>query len=268
MPLPIFVQGNLEDRPHVSFSEAYTASCCPYKHWEQYRLKKPQEDTIYTVFGKAVGESIEKYKKYGQKMSWISIGKKIFRFVLDHGWPEKMEEKDRDWRVWTRAGLRIFKDTLEFLDEEFPWWELIDFEYPIYEEILGRGKKFKGFIDLIFKWNGKIYIIDFKTTASGWFKQQLEDTHKLYQVTLYKYFYCLKTGTDPSNVETAYLLLKRKPAKKATTSVQLLEQTSGKVKMGNAVSWLSKQIELIETGIKIKSPTTCSFCVCGLAKRK
>lgn len=268
MGLPVFIHKNLEDRPHVSFSEAYTMSKCPYKHWEQYRLKKPQEDTIYTVFGKAVGEAIERYKKNGINTSWISIGKKIFRFLVDNDWPEKMNEEDKDWRVWVRAGLRIFKDTLDFLDEEFSTWELIDFEYPLYEEVPGREKKFKGFIDLIFKWNGKIYIIDFKTTASGWFRDQLEDTHKLYQVTLYKYFYCLKTGTDPDKVETAYLLLKRKPSKNASTSVELLEMTSGKVKLQNSIEWLSKQIETIEVGVRVKSPTTCKFCVCGAVKKR
>lgn len=265
MPLPIYKKNDLEDRPHISFSEALVFSKCSFKHYEQYRMKRPQEDTIYTIYGKAVGEAIERYKKYNKSHSWITMGKKIFRFILDNGFGEYVNERDKDWRIWVKSSLRIFKDTLRFLDENYPGWELIDFEYPLYEQIEGREKKFKGFIDLIFKHNGTIYLWDLKTTNSGWFQDQRQDTHKLYQVALYKYFYCQKTGTDPNQIKTAYLLLKRKPNKSATTCVELFEQTSGNKKMENAVAWLKEQAEGIEQGIRIKNKSKCSFCICGEA---
>jgi hypothetical protein len=267
MALPVFTKPtDLEERPHISFSEALTFYKCPYKHWENYRLKKPQEDTIYTIFGKAVGEALERYKKYDKKHSWITMGKKIFRFLLENGFGEFVNEKDQDWRIWARSSLRIFKDTLEYLDINFPGWELIDFEYPLYEQIEGSEKKFKGFVDLIFKHDGQLYLWDFKTCGWGWTPEQKSDTQKLYQITLYKHFYCQKNGIDPDEIKVAYLLLKRKPAKKAETSVELFEQTSGKKKIENALIWLKEQAEGIESGIKIKKKTTCAFCVCGAAR--
>lgn len=262
MSLPIYKKENLEDRSHISFSEALTFYKCPYKHWEQYREKRPQEDTMYTVFGKAVGEALERYKKYGKKHSWITMGKRIFNFVVENGFGD-IPEKDKDWRIWVKAGLRIFNDTLAFLDENYPGWEVIDFEFPLYEPIEGSEKKFKGFVDLIFKHNNKIYLWDFKTCGWGWTPEQKSDTQKLYQVILYKYYYCQKTGTDPNNISTAYLLLKRKPAKSAKSAVELFETTSGKKKMENAVLWLNEQADGISRGIRIKNKTKCAFCICG-----
>lgn len=265
MPLPIFKKENLEERPHISFSEALTFYKCPFKHWEQYREKRPQEDTIYTVYGKAVGEALERYRKYDKKHSWITMGKKIFNFIIDNGYGEYVSEKDQDWRFWVAGSLRIFKDTLEFLDENYPGWELVDFEFPLYEPIDGTEKKFKGFIDLIFKHDGKIYLWDFKTCGWGWTPEQKSDTQKLYQVILYKHFYCQKMGINPDEVSTAYLLLKRKPAKSAPSAVELFETTSGKKKVENAVEWLKEQADGIGRGVRVKNKTKCAFCICGEA---
>jgi len=269
MPLPIFKKTELFDRPHISFSEAYKFYRCHFNHWQQYRLKKPQEDTIHTIFGKTIGKALEDRKKHGIKNSWISIGRSIFSFLADGGsWGEYVKEEDQNWRVWTKIGFRIFKDTLEFLDETYPGWKLLDFEFPLFEEIPGSKKKFKGYIDIIFEHNGKIHIMDFKTCGWGWDKEKRENTHLLYQVALYKYFYCLKTGTDPNIVECSYLLLKRKPKASDKTCVELFEQTSGKVKLKNAVNWLEAQAKGIEEGLSIKLKDTCEFCVCGAAPKK
>lgn len=268
MALPIF-KPQVEEREYISFSEAYTFYKCNYKHWLNYREKIRGEDTIFTEFGKAVGSSLERHKKNNVKNAWISIGKSIFRFLANGGeWGEFVKEEERDWRAWTKIGFRIFKDTLTFLDETYPNWELIDFEYPLFEEIEGTKKKFKGYIDLIFKHNGKIYILDFKTCGWGWGPDKRENTQKLYQVILYKYYYCKKNNIDPKNVDCAYLLLKRKPAKKALTSVELFEITSGLVKLNNSVNWLKEQAEGIDKGRRIKLKHTCEFCQCGAATKK
>lgn len=260
MGLPIF-RPQLNNREYISFSEAYTFFKCPHKHWSTYREKKPQEQTIYTIFGTAVGEALENYHK-NVKNSWISIGKSIFRFILDSEWPEKLPESEKDWRLWTKTGFRVFKDTLDFLNETYPGWELIDFEYEIFEPIEGSEKKFKGYIDIVFKHNGKIHIIDFKTCSWGWGPDKLQNTHKLYQVILYKHFFCAKNNIDPNDVECGYLLLKRKPAKKLSTSVELIPQTSGKVKVKNALNWLKEQAVGIDSGVRLKMPDTCEFCSC------
>lgn len=267
MALPIF-KPQLEDRNYISFSEAYTFFKCNHKHWLNYREKIKGEATIHTEFGKAIGAALEQHKKYNVKNAWISIGKSIFRYLIDGEWGEFVKEEEQDWRLWSRKGFRIFKDTLEFLDKEYPNWELIDFEYPLFEDIEGSKKKFKGYIDIIFKWNGKIYILDFKTCSWGWGKDKRENTHKLYQVILYKHFYCKKNNINPKDVECGYLLLKRSPAKKAESSVELFGISSGLVKMNNSVEWLMNQAIGIDNGSRVKLKHTCEFCMCGAAPTK
>lgn len=267
MPLPIIKNKNVEIRPHVSFSEILVYFRCCFQHHLKYIQKIPQEDTIFTVYGKAVGEALERYRKYEKRTSWILMSKKIFRFILDNGFGEYVSEKDQDWRFWVKSAFRVFEDTIDFLDQKYPGYELIDFEYPLYEDVEGTNKKFKGYIDIIIKHNDKIYIIDFKTTSSFFMWKKKADTHKLYQVVLYKYFYCQKTGTDPNDVETAYLLLNRKPSKKDKSSVELVETTSGIKKMNNAVEWMKEQINGIDAGIKIAKVDTCEFCICGAKKK-
>ena len=253
-------------RPHVSFSECLSFFNCPYKHWLIYREKIERKDTIYTIFGTVIGSSIEKYKKDGIKNAWISIGKAIFYHLLDHDWPEITAEDDRDWRDWTRSGMRMFQDTMNYLDEHYPGWELVDFEYPLYEDIEGTNLKFKGYIDFIFKHDGKIYLWDFKTTKRDWSKYARSDTQKLYQVILYKHFYAKKMNLDPKDIHVAYFLLKRKVAKKHKYCVEVFEQTSGTKKMENSVQWLKDQAMGIEKGIRIRKVSTCNFCECGEKK--
>jgi len=268
MTLPIYKK-ELQERPYISFSEAHAFSTCPHKHWQIYREKIAREDTIYTVFGTAVGEAIEDFKKNNKKFSWISLCKKIFRFIVENEeWPEWVKEDEKDWRLWARSALRIFKDTLAFMDQTYPGWKLIDFEYELNEPIEGCKKTFKGYIDFIFEWKDKIYIFDFKTTKTGWYLDQRQDTEKLYQVILYKNYYCKKNNIDPKKIQCAYLLLKRQPPKKAESSVELFEQTSGNVKLRNAESWLKEQAQGIEKGISLRKVDTCSFCVCGKSNNK
>lgn len=267
MPLPIF-KADFEIKPHISFSEAYSYFNCPYNRYLTYVEKKQNEETIYTHFGKQMGLALEKYKKNGAKNAWIGLGKSIFNFIIDNEWAEIVPQRHRDFRIWVRAAIKNFHDTIIFLDEKFPNWEIIDFEYPLYEDIPGTSKKFKGFIDIIFKYNNQIWILDFKTSTKSWDKSKRSDTEKLYQVSLYKEFYCMKNGVDPDIVNVGYLLLLRekingKSFSKNESSVEMFEQTSGKVKRRNAINWLKNQADGIDSGIKIMNTSTCKFCQCG-----
>ena len=256
------------EKQHISFSEAYTFFKCPYNHNLQYVLNKRSEETIFTVFGKLIGEMIEARKKANDNfafdvfkeklLKWIDINPNIIRADKE---PEPINKKE-----WLDAAERIYNELFVFLDKEFPGYEVLEFEFPIYEDVPNYSLKFKGYVDFIIKHEDKIWILDFKTTKRSWDKETLSNTEKLYQVTLYKKFFCNIFEIDPKKVETAYLLLKRDP-KKDECAIEIIKTTSGKIKVNNSIEWLKEQAEGIGAGIKLKKTNTCAFCQCGSAPK-
>lgn len=257
-----------QPRQHISFSEAYTFSKCPYNHYTQYVLKQRSEETIYTKFGTLMGRAIEDKKKNLHEDAWKEFENKLCEWIdanphiIREGKAPELIDKDE----WIEAGRKIYNEVFVFLDKEFPGYQVLEFEFPIYEDVPEHHLKFKGYVDFIIKHEDKIWILDFKTTKKMWDAETLSDTEKLYQVTLYKKFFCDMFEIDPKDVETAYLLLKRAPWKDEPI-IEIVKTTSGKVKMNNCIEWLKEQSEGIQAGIRVKKTNTCKFCSCGSAPK-
>ena len=177
-------------RDYISFSEIHLFSQCPYKHYKRYTLGEKEPGTIFTFFGTAVHNSIENKWKNGIQNSWITLGK-IISLYCDYA--------DEDHVTWIKSAFRIYKDFFIWIDENFPSCQLYDIEFKLEEPIKGCDRKFLGYIDLILYDPEKdiYHILDLKTSSWGWNKQQLSDTLKLYQVILYKKFFCEKMNIDP-----------------------------------------------------------------------
>lgn len=260
-----------KDRDYVSFSELHLFSSCPYKHHKNYNLKERESFTFYTAFGTALHEAIEQKWKYKNDLAWLKMGKIVFliaKFFKD----EDGKFSGKTPKEWVKSAFRIYDDFFVFIREEFPDYELYDIEMELDEDIEGCSRRFKGYIDIIMynPKKDKYLIVDLKTSGWGWNKDQLSDTKKLYQVILYKNFFCLKMNIDPKKVDTCYILLLRNPAKKKRLAIDIHPTTSGTKKVSNAVNWMIDTVKLIEKGIKLKTPSTCSFCVCekSLVKKR
>lgn len=255
-------------KQHISFSEALTFDKCPYNHYLQYVLKKRSEQTIYTMFGTLIGRAIEDKKKNNNDNALLELEEKLKSWIVENPFIVRSDDtkEEIDTEEWINSARSIYENIFPFLDKRFPGYELLDFEFPIYEDVPEHTLKFKGYVDFIIKHEGVIWILDFKTTKRSWNKDTLSDTTKLYQVILYKKFFCEMFSIDPTTVATAYLLLKRAPSKNEDV-IEIVETTSGKVKLNNSIEWLKEQADGIAAGIKLKKPQTCSFCNCGSAPK-
>lgn len=251
-------------RDYVSFSEVHLFFQCPYKHDKAYNLGERDEYTFYTVFGSTIHEAIEQKWKHKNDLAWLRMGK-IIHVVSRIFADENGKFSGKTPSQWVKAAFRIYVDFFVFIEENFPDCELYDIEMKLEEEIENFDRKFLGYIDLILYDPKKdiYHIIDLKTSGWGWGKKQLSDTKKLYQVILYKHFFCKKMKVDPKKVHTHYLLLLRNPAKSERLAIKLHSTTSGAKKVQNSVDWLNDTIKKIKMGIKLKTPATCSFCICG-----
>ena len=78
-----------------------------------------------------------------------------------------------------------------------------------------------------------------------------------YQLTLYKRFFALKHGIDPSNIMTHFALLKR-TAKK--DFVEFVDVSSGERKTANAMNLLLLAIKSISAKKVIKNKLSCKNC--------
>ena len=236
-----------------------------YRHYLTYILENKEPKNIHLVFGNAVHDSIDAAKK-GEKYPWITMGKTIYKWAKEnptYSYKDKEGKKvvvNLDPKEWTKQAFNIYNEIFDWLDEKFPNYELIGSEIALYEPIPGvEDLKFKGFIDFFIKVDGKYHLIDFKTCGWGWGSWKRTNTHKNYQLILYKDFLCRKMELDPKSVTTHFVLLKREPPEKASR-IELVTITSGAKKMSNADAWMKKQAKSMKRGLKLKNRTACKFC--------
>lgn len=265
---------------------------CPFKHFERYVLGK-KESSVFTIFGSACGVALEQNLLHGNKQSWITFLKTIIKFIksqklenenLKDGfykkWCDKnkkevseesfLEYKRTQIESFSKSALNIYKDIIPYFSNELKEWDIVSFEIPLLEKIDEIDLNFKGYIDCVLKHKeeDRYKILDFKTCSWGWDLEEKTNTAKLYQVILYKKYWCEKNKIDTSKVECAYLLLKRTPSKKDPSAVEMFDVTSGDRKLKNAEIWVLQNLKKIFENLKVKSPETCSYCSCNKKKRR
>ena len=195
--------------PHISYSELKDWKFCAFYH------KLTRVDGIdgfkgnaYTAFGSAIHSVCEK-KLLQEEMSesfFVQELKKNIAALPDDAVIDKKLVLDM-----MGQGKRIIPEIEDALNEYFEDYEVLAVEMPLMEDIENEeGYKFKGYIDAIVATpDGKIHIFDWKTCSWGWDAKRRSDPIVAYQLTLYKNFFCQKTGANPKDVETHFALLKR-----------------------------------------------------------
>ncbi len=153
---------------------------------------------------------------------------------------------------------------------------LAGIETLLYQE-LRPGVFIKGLIHIVLynetvdKW----YIIDLKTSTSGWSDYVKKDDTKIAQVLLYKEFFAKQFNIDIDKIEVVYYILKRKVPMEAEFAsmqrrVQEFKPPSGKIKTGKAVAMMNRFVQetLDEAGNffdkdfqATPSESSCRFCV-------
>ena len=164
-------------------------------------------------------------------------------------------------------GGKLSEQVLPSLENYFDDCEVFMAEEKLYEPISGTDDYlFKGYVDLIIKEGDNYHIIDWKTCSWGWDSRKRSDKMILYQLILYKHFFCQKYDISPDMVHTHFGLLKRTSKKNI---VELFKVTSGPKRIENALELLHKAIQTIKSGVHIKNKLSCtSGYGCDLYKTK
>ena len=174
-------------KEHVSYSEVRQWKECPWRHKLLYIDKLSTfEESPHLHYGTIVHDACEhflktktlKIEEAKQKIvdTWKEHGFDSDDFIFLQtqraelqGWKYR-HSKLKDWLQWAETSLLSLPG---FLDETFPGWELVSAEEPLYEQIVDKETKFKGYIDCIikipYKNDYKYWVLDWKTSsARGW----------------------------------------------------------------------------------------------------
>lgn len=215
----------------ISYSQYKKYSECPRAWQYRYRDKKRlPSDSIHTIFGKAIHETIQLYLDTMYMDTVKAANALELDLILKHKLKEeflaakkkfqKSEETDKqfpctveDMTEFYQDGLNILKEFKKHRSDYFNTrtTELISIEEPIIKEVKS-GVHFAAFLDVIIrnKNTGKYTIIDIKTSTKGWNKWKKKDKVLVNQVVAYKNFYAEKLGVDPDQIKVMYLIVKRK----------------------------------------------------------
>mgnify|MGYP003114485533 FL=1 len=242
---------------YISYSELKDWKFCPHYH------KLTRIDGIagftgneYTAFGTSIHSVCERKmlkEQFDDNEYFLSEFEKNLS-ELD----EELETNNKLIEQMCVAGAQIIPHIMPAVEEKFGKYEVISTEEKLMVPIEGAEYNFKGYVDLVIKTeDGKYHVIDWKTCSWGWDMRKRTDPMVTYQLTLYKKFFALKHGIDPSNVVTHFALLKR-TAKK--DFVEFVDVSSGERKTSNAMNLLMLAIKNISAKKAIKNRLSCKRC--------
>lgn len=251
-------------KPHISYSELHSWADCSYRHKLQYIDKINMfRPSYHLAFGTACHAALEDYLKTRV------MNANLAHEQLDKLWrPEfaRAEPKEKDFSLdkLKQQATEILGEIPEFLEKTFPGWELVGAEQALYEAIDAKGAKFKGYIDCIIKSKDKkgkelVWILDWKTSGSGWHPMKKQDPLTGLQLTLYKNFWMQKDGQlSLKDVRCGFVILKRKV--KPTKHCELLKVSVGEVTLKRGLRMITSMLMSMERRLHIKNRNSCKFC--------
>lgn len=244
-------------QPYISYSELKDWKFCANYH------KLTRIDGIDGFTG-------NEYTAFGTSVHSVCDRKMLNEQFDDNGYflsefEKNLSELDKDTETDPKlieqmriAGVRLNPHIIPAVEEKFGKYEVISTEEKLMVPINGTDYNFKGYVDLVIKTeDGKYHVIDWKTCSWGWGMRKRTDPMVTYQLTLYKRFFALKHGIDPSNIMTHFALLKR-TAKK--DFVEFVDVSSGERKTANAMNLLLLAIKSISAKKVIKNKLSCKNC--------
>lgn len=275
---------------NISYSQFLSYQTCPHQWYLMYVKKLGlYQASIHTVFGTAMHETLQDWVKliYTNKLkdamevdlSEILLNKmySVYKQEKARSGHEHFSNPDQLNEFW-KDGVAILdyvKKKRKDLFVDRKHGHLVGVEIPLLYP-LKTNLYFKGYVDLVFYHDisKKYYIIDFKTSTSGWNDDAKKDDKKVSQLILYKEFFSKQFDVDIDRIEIEYIILKRKvPTNPEFASmgrrIQSFIPSSGKIKTTYIKNKLNEFIEecFHDDGYAIDkdydknaSKTNCMFC--------
>lgn len=249
-------------KPHVSFSEVKTWKECSWRH-NLVHVKKIDvfKPSPILEFGTAIHLACEDYLKTREMK--VNIAHDAMRTAWEHH--EKLEEfNEATLSDALRDSSAILSEVPLFLDTAFPDWTVVDAEHRLYETVDGHPHAFKGFIDGVIKTTGKrgedlYWILDWKTSQRGWFREKRSDDMLKSQLGLYKNYWQQKHPHIPlKDIRCGFVILKK--TADVGDHCELFTVSLGEVPIKRSLKVVSNMITSVKRGIALKNRDSCKYC--------
>ena len=210
----------------ISYSQFAMYSKCP-KQWELAYVRGLRQfsQSIHTLFGTAFHETLQHYltvmyeqtAKAADEIDLHAMLQERMRYHYQHAVKEMGEHFSNKFEL-----TEFYKDGITILDyikrHRAKYFsakneELIGIELPIYHPANNeKGIYMLGYLDIVIrdKRDGKITIIDLKTSTMGWNKYQKANKIKTSQLVLYKEYFAAQYGWDVEKIKVKFMIVKRK----------------------------------------------------------
>lgn len=265
---------------HVSYSSVSTYNKCP-KLWEMQYLRNeiPFTQSIYTVFGTAMHETIQEWLTVMYHDSVKAANAMDLHALLYHNMTKayKISKAQMGHEHFSTADelTQFYIDGQHILDylvkKRSSYFSsktmmLAGVETLLYQE-LRPGVMFKGLIDLVFYHpnNDSWTVMDIKTSTMGWRDNQKKNPNLTAQVILYKEFFAKQFDVDRDKINVEYFIVKRRVPKDAEFAamerrVQEFSPAAGPRKTKQVIESLNKFIAdaIAEDGSYIDKEYKCN----------
>lgn len=276
--LPLFVDKTQlpTGKNHVSYSEGSVWDRCSWEHKCVYiDLAERDPGSVHTAFGHAVHGALQEFMLNSKLQSYfyadsIEEAKKVFIVEVEKtGYKEETDS-------WVETIPKICDEVPGWLDKEFPGWQVVSAEFPLFEPIEGQTNKyFKGFIDTVIRYpkpprkgskpvpegtpiEWEYWILDWKTTSWGWDMKKKTDKIKRMQLALYKHYFCTKLDIPFEKVRCGFVLLKR--TAKDGSRCELVDVSVGDKTREDGLLLMNKMVTSVSKKMFMKNRNSCTYC--------
>lgn len=206
---------------HISVSRSKSYRQCPYYYKLKYhdKIPNPGEEQFYFVYGKIIHKIAEQHVAEKGKRSLREISDDVLKGRIEIEEGKKAPPLPQDYRNRMPAHIKALRKLNETIgcdgitEHKFKY----DLESP--------NKKFvTGFIDRIIIRNEKAWIIDYKTTKKGPFRENKTSIKYDPQLRIYSKVVHKEFGIKPANIKAALYYLEDEHLLSSSYSEESLEE--------------------------------------------
>ena len=189
---------------HISVSRGKSYRQCPYYYKLKYhdKVPNPGEEQFYFVYGKIIHKIAEQHIVEEGARSIKEVSKDVIEGLIEIEEGKKAPPLPADYKSRLPGHLKA----LERLNKKIGCSGITEHKFR-YDLESPNCKYVTGFIDRIILKQGRAWIIDYKTTKKGPFRENKNTVRRDPQLRMYSRVVQKEFGISPNNIRAALFYL-------------------------------------------------------------